>query len=212
METPKTKKLDTLVRAAQLGKSEAFGHIVSRYQSMAYASAYAQTGDFHLAQDAAQEAFIEAFLCLDTLREPAAFPAWFRRFVVKHSDRQLRKSRPLVMDPAEIQTLPSDLPNPEVLFTQQQTRHEVRDAINALPSAQREAIALFYLEGYSQKEIAKFLGVSVGTVGKRLYDARKGLKKRMENMVKETLQQNQPDESFATRVRFFIALKQLQHC
>ena len=208
METPKTEKLDTLVRAAQLGKSEAFGHIVSRYQSMAYASAYAQTGDFHLAQDAAQEAFIEAFLCLDTLREPAAFPAWFRRFVVKHSDRQLRKSRPLVMDPAEIQTLPSDLPNPEVIFTQQQTRHEVRDAINALPSAQREAIALFYLEGYSQKEISKFLGVSVGTVGKRLYDARKGLKKRMENMVKETLQQNQPDESFATRVRFFITLKQ----
>lgn len=107
-----TEKLDNLVQAAQLGKSEAFGHIVSRFQNMAYASAYAQIGDFHLAQDAAQEAFIEAFLCLDNLREPAAFPGWFRRFVIKHSDRQLRKSRALVMDPVEIQSLPSDLPSP----------------------------------------------------------------------------------------------------
>ena len=48
------EELDGLVRAAQRGESEAFGRIVVRFQNMAYASAYAQLGDFHLAQDAAQ--------------------------------------------------------------------------------------------------------------------------------------------------------------
>ena len=38
------EKLDALVRAAQQGKNEAFGHIVTRFQNMAYASAYAQLG------------------------------------------------------------------------------------------------------------------------------------------------------------------------
>ena len=69
------------------------------------------------------------------------------------------------MDPAEIQTLPSDLPNPEVIFTQQQTRHEVRDAINALPSAQREAIALFYLRGIHKRKSRSF-----GCVGRNRWE------------------------------------------
>ncbi|MBT4504689.1 MAG: sigma-70 family RNA polymerase sigma factor, partial [Gemmatimonadetes bacterium] len=200
-------ELDGLVRAAQRGESEAFGRIVVRFQNMAYASAYAQLGDFHLAQDAAQEAFIDAYLSLGNLREPAAFPGWFRRFVVKHSDRQLRKTRHLSLDPEEIQAMPSGLPNPEALFMRRQHRQTVREAVAALPERQREAIALFYLEGYSQKEVAQFLGTTVGAVGKRLYDARKGLEKRMQNMVKESLNENKPDESFAARVQFFIALK-----
>jgi DNA-directed RNA polymerase specialized sigma24 family protein len=91
--------LDLLVQAAQQGDNGAFGHIVNRFQHMAYASAYAQVGDFHLAQDVAQEAFIDAYLSLGNLRQPAAFPGWFRRFVVKHSDRVLRKSNQISLDP-----------------------------------------------------------------------------------------------------------------
>ena len=127
--------------------------------------------------------------------------------MVKNSDRQLRKARHLSVDPEEIQGMPSGLPNPEALFMRRQRRQNVREAVAALPERQREAIALFYLEGYSQKEVAQFLGTAVGTVGKRLYDARKGLEKRMQNMVEESLNENKPDESFATRVQFFIALK-----
>jgi len=46
---------------------------------MAYAYAYAMLGDFYLAEDAAQRAFISAWRKLGQLRQPEAFPGWFRR-------------------------------------------------------------------------------------------------------------------------------------
>ena len=84
-------ELRTQVMAAQHGDAEAFGEIVGRFRAMAVATGYAMLGDVHLAQDAAQDAFIEAYLSLNALREPAAFPGWFRRIVHKNADRQLRK-------------------------------------------------------------------------------------------------------------------------
>src|SRR5215475_7493380 len=71
-------ELQALIRAAQDGDKDAFGQVVMRFQDMAYASAYATVGDACLAQDIAQEAFLDAYLNLSKLRDPAAFPGWFR--------------------------------------------------------------------------------------------------------------------------------------
>ena len=77
-----------------------FGQIVVRYQDMAYGCAYAVLGDFHLAEDAAQEAFVEAYRKPADLREPKAFPGWFRKVVLKHCDRFVRRKRvPTVRQP-----------------------------------------------------------------------------------------------------------------
>src|SRR6266567_5720918 len=62
-------ELQALVRAAQDGDKDAFGQVVRRFQDMAYASAYATVGDACLAQDIAQEAFLEAYLNLSKLRD-----------------------------------------------------------------------------------------------------------------------------------------------
>ncbi|MBV7336789.1 hypothetical protein KFU94_52880 [Chloroflexi bacterium TSY] len=67
-------ELVPIVTAAQLGDGQAFGQIVHRFQDMAFACAYAMLGDPGLAQDAAQEAFLDAHQSLTKLREPAAFP------------------------------------------------------------------------------------------------------------------------------------------
>ena len=64
-------ELSLLVIAAQQGDKDAFGQIVNRFQDMAYASAYALVGDPGLAQDIAQEAFLDAYLHLAKLRDPA---------------------------------------------------------------------------------------------------------------------------------------------
>ena len=85
--------LSTLVKAAQGGDLKAFENIVGLFQNMAYASAYSMLNDAQLAEDVAQEAFIEAYLELSKLREPAAFPGWFRRIVFKQCDRFTRGIR-----------------------------------------------------------------------------------------------------------------------
>jgi len=71
------KDTESLVRAARAGDLAAFSGIVRKFQDMGYGCAYAILGDFHLAEDVTQEAFIEAYRNLPKLRSAAAFPAWF---------------------------------------------------------------------------------------------------------------------------------------
>ena len=66
------KKLRVLVNRTRSGDLEAFGRIVRRFQDMAYGYAYSILGDSHLAEHAAQEAFLEAYRQLPNLRKPEA--------------------------------------------------------------------------------------------------------------------------------------------
>ncbi len=201
--------LCSLVTTAQRDDLDAFGMIVERFQDMAYASAYALLGDFHLAQDAAQEAFIDAYLSLPKLREPVAFPGWFRRIVFKHSDRLIR-SKHLATAPLEAAAvIPSAELGPAAAVEAHEMQELIRQAIETLPENERLVTALFYIKDYSHKEIADFLELPVTTVKKRLHDARKHLKKRITDMVRDYLQETRPsqDTRLSNAVQFFIAVR-----
>lgn len=75
------------------GDREAFGQIITHFQDMAVGYAFSELGDVHQAEDAAQESFLQAFVDLAQLRDPSAFPGWFRKIVYKHCDRIRRKRR-----------------------------------------------------------------------------------------------------------------------
>jgi len=70
-------ELDLLIIRAQAGDLDAFGTLVQRFQDMAVGYAYSILGDFHLAQDAAQEAFIEAYRNLGRVYGALVFPPGF---------------------------------------------------------------------------------------------------------------------------------------
>ncbi len=76
---------ELVVRAANAAvrdeRIDAFGELVERFRDMACGYAYSVLGDFHLAEDAAQDAFVVAYRNLQQLRYPEAFPGWFRRIV-----------------------------------------------------------------------------------------------------------------------------------
>ena len=194
------KELKSQITRAQTGDLQAYSQIVQRFQDMAYGYGYAILGDFHLAQDAAQEAFIQAYRDLPKLSEPAAFPGWFRRIVLKHCDRITRRKHvPTTPIDAAAATTASQL-TPAQAAEKHEMQQNVLHAIRSLPDHQRTATTLFYINGYSQNEIAQFLEVPVTTVKKRLHDSRNSLKERMIHMVEETLHNNAPDEQFSTRI------------
>ena len=90
------EELTTLIARARHGDHSAYESIVHRFQDMAVGYGCAVLGDLQLAEDAAQEAFLNAYRDLPALRDPAAFPGWFRRIVLKHVDRIRRSRRPQV--------------------------------------------------------------------------------------------------------------------
>lgn len=83
----------TATQAAPEEKAEAFAELVGAFQDMAYGCAYAILGDAHLAEDAAQEAFITAWREIGKLEHPQAFPAWFKRIVLTQCNRLTRRKR-----------------------------------------------------------------------------------------------------------------------
>lgn len=189
------------VKKAQQGDLNAFDELVKHFRDMAVGYAYSILGDFQLAEDAAQEAFIRAFHDLQSLKEPAAFPAWFRRIVFKYCDRQLRKKRVPTVPLERIHHLPDDNESPSEIVDRQNTQNAVRESVNSLPEHERETTTLFYINGYSIAEVGEFLEVPVSTVKSRLHSARAKLKERMIKMVSEFLTNSAPDEQFNAKVR-----------
>ena len=202
--------LHSLVTAAQNGDLDAFGRIVQRFQGMAYTTAYAMLEDAHLAEDVAQEAFIEAYLNLPKLREPAAFPGWFRRIVFKQGDRVLRGKHlaTIPLEPVTTFDIALDELNPVHLAENHEMQGFVRSVIEGLPEHERIVTLLFYTDGYALKDIATFLEIPITTIKKRLYDARKRLKERLMNEVRDTLRGQQlHSEYYPDKIRLLIAIR-----
>ncbi len=201
------EQLPALVKRAQQGDLDAFGTLVTRFQDMAHAHAYAVLGDAYLAEDAAQEAFIDAYLSLPRLRESAAFAPWFRRIVFKHAERFVR-GKQIVLVPldatADLSALTLD---PPTLAVQRETIELIRQAVAALPAHERDAVVLHYLMDAPYAEVAALLGVPLSTVKKRLHDARKRLKQRINTMVDVHVQLPSQDDRFTNRVQFLLAVR-----
>lgn len=183
-----------LIEAAQRGDQDAFATLVRRYQDIAVAFATAAVGDYHLAQDAAQEAFAEAHRRLPALRVPRAFGAWFRTIIVKHCDRiTRRRHHPATSLDLALGVASTD-PSPPEVFESAETRAALQRAIAALSEAQRQVVLLHYMADRSQGEIAAFLGVTPNAVKTRLYTARLRLRSHLGD-VERSLQAARPSRS-----------------
>ena len=195
-------ELETLLEEAQHADLEAYGEIVRRFQDMAVGYAYAVLGDFHAAEDAAQEAFIEAYENLARVYDPTAFPSWLRRIVYKHCDRFTRGRRPATVAPDLLAETRSAAPDPSEVLEARELRDRVLAAIRSLPEHERTVTTLYYMDGLSQSQIGQFLEIPEKTVKSRLHSARRRLRERMVDMVEKHLHDERPsrDEDFADTV------------
>ena len=207
--------LSSLVVRAQTGDRAAYDDIVLRFQDMAVGYASALLGDFHLAEDAAQEAFVGAWTELPRLNEPAAFPGWLKRIVFMRCNRVRRKRQPVAIEHAAAESLVTESqeaagslvtadPGEELESRDEKTR--VMGAIGRLPDEERMAVVLFYISTYSHQEVGSFLGLSASTVNNRLRSARKRLRKEMLKMAERALPGQAPsrDGRFAQRVAYLL--------
>lgn len=172
--------LTTLITDAQSHDNHtrrtAFDTLVNQYRGMAYKQALLILRDTNMADDAVQDAFITAYLHIDKLREPEAFPAWLRRIVMTQCDRLIRGKTPIVVPLDVRENLLAERPSVESLVEAQEMQDQLHFAIDALPDHERVVTEGFYMQGQSQKELAENLEIPVTTVKKRLQYARDHLR------------------------------------
>ncbi|MGQ0642960.1 MAG: sigma-70 family RNA polymerase sigma factor [Gemmatimonadaceae bacterium] len=197
---------------AQTVDEAPFAELVHMFQDLAVAYATWLLRDYHLAEDAVQEAFVDTYRLLPWLREPAAFPHWFRTIVFKQCDRLTRrKGRWLSGLDAALEIASSD-PSPQEKLEMHETRASLRAAIGTLSEAEQQVVLLYYMGDHSQQAIAKFLDITPNAAKTRLYSARRRLRNHMAN-IEENLNAARPsgDPKFAEKIRLMIqpeALKQ----
>ncbi|VAW37564.1 hypothetical protein MNBD_CHLOROFLEXI01-2057 [hydrothermal vent metagenome] len=175
-------ELEQVVNSARNGRNskesrqQAFADLVGQFYETAFRWAYTRLKDADLAQDAVQEAFVVAYQKLSQLKEAKAFAGWFKQIVLSQTYRLLRDTRPLTHALRLSQEMAAPEPSLAALVENDELKEKVMMAVHALPEKEQIVTRMFYLNGYSQKEIARLLELPLTTVKKRLQYARRNLR------------------------------------
>lgn len=189
--------LPELVGRAAAGDSTAQSALIVTYGSLARSTALRLVDDRHSAEDVVQEAFLEVFATLHQLQRPEAFPAWVRLAVRKHAERHRRRRR----HTEPLADVPDPSPAADEVVDRQLVASLVRTALATARDNDRRLLELRYLADWSIKDLAGALGVSDGTVRKRLHDARHRLRPALRDITTRRQETAMPDyESLLGRV------------
>jgi RNA polymerase sigma factor (sigma-70 family) len=161
-------KLPELIAAAKAGDRMAFSVLLERDVALAYRAALAVLGSGDDARDAVQEASLRAWQRLPDLREPSAWPYWYRRIAVRAAIDQARQRH----RGREV-SLPTDLnngqhPDPAPASDERLT---ILAALSRLSLDDRAVLGLRYGADLEVPDIAATLGIRLGTAKARLHRA-----------------------------------------
>jgi RNA polymerase sigma-70 factor (ECF subfamily) len=155
---------DRPVRARR-GDARAYESLVQEHQAIAFRTAYLITGSAADAEEAAQEAFVRAWLALKRFRQGADFRPWLLAIVANEARNRVRNRRRREglaeraahelawQPPSEEPALPGD--------------GQLREALAALPERDRSVLACRYVLDLGEEETAAVLGIARGTVKSR---------------------------------------------
>lgn len=173
-----------LIACAQQGDRQAFTELVCRHQDSIVSLIYRMCGDIHLAEDAAQEAFVRVWQNLNSYKPQYAFRSWLYRIGANAALDALRRERPTAG--LDTVTLADHDAGPEQSVEQNQRAAYVRQAIARLSPPLRMVLVLREYQELGYQEIADALDIPVGTVMSRLNAARAQLRRELLVLSEET--------------------------
>lgn len=163
------------------GEQSAYEILVKRYQSAVVSSALSITKSRFMAEDTAQDAFVTAWMKLNTLQEPKKYGSWVCRISKNCALNMISRYRSfLPLDVVDNLNITADAAeNPAELYALSEDRNEVAKTVDSLPEKVRQIIQLHYFEDLSIAEIADRMRISAGTVKWHLHDGRKRIRKEL---------------------------------
>lgn len=165
-----------LIAKAQTGDRSAYGELVRQHHQGVIDVVYRMCGDTHLAEDAAQDAFIQAWLHLPSFRPGTSLRNWLYRIAVNAALDTLRRAPKTPFADLETLAMPDPQAGPEAALLQKERSLAVQKALSSLPEASRAVLVLREYGSLSYQEISSALDIPLGTVMSRLNYARERLK------------------------------------
>jgi RNA polymerase sigma-70 factor (ECF subfamily) len=178
-----------LVEQAKAGLSSAFGELYEHHRSKIYRCAFRILRNKQDAEDVVQKSFQCAFVDLHRFRGDSAFATWVTRIAINEALMMLRRMRVTTslfetndndVNPTSTIDLPDNRPTPEQAFAEKERRAVVAHAISRLRKNLRTVAQLRELQGLSNAETARRLGLTVTAVKGRTFHARRHLREHLE--------------------------------
>jgi RNA polymerase sigma factor (sigma-70 family) len=193
-----------LVTASLAGDREAFGRIVERYQRLLCSLAYSATGCLSESEDLAQDAFLDAWRQLSTLREPEKLRPWlcgilrYKVSRLRRSDDKEPSRRAESLDVAD--EVPSGDESSMDLAMDKEEQAILWSALQQVPELYREPLVLYYREHRSVEHVAAALDLTEDAVKQRLARGRRILQERVLSFVEGALSRSSPGRVFTMNV------------
>ena len=176
----------TLIDSCLAGRREVFGQLVERYQNRLFHSLLHLLGSTEDAQDAAQDAFVQAFEKLASFRGQSQFYSWLFRIAFNTAVSAKRKTKRMSvsldarreasgLEPSDVN--PSTEPSYALDVSDRQRL--VQQALAELSEEFRTALVLKEMDGMSYEEISDAVDVPLGTVRSRIHRARLELRDKL---------------------------------
>lgn len=178
---------EVLIRRITAGETHLFPMLVEPYVRAANAAVYAVLEQRPDAEDAMQQAVLQAFCKLGQLRSHRLFRPWLLQIATNEARLIRRHGRRFPLDPLENEESAVFLPAPLIdrhalpseNCEQAELRKVLNEAIQSLPAKYREVVFLRQIEELSTKDAAAILGISPNGVKARLHRARRRLRERL---------------------------------
>lgn len=172
------------VNAALQGDQDAYAELVYTHQNAVYNLCYRMLGERVEAEDAAQEAFLRAYMNLSRYDPSRSFKTWILSIASNYCIDRLRRRRLLWLslddEPvADRLALHSDEPEPEPAMLNSEYSQVIQGMLNELSPDYRAVVVLRYWYDYSYAEIANIMDTTESAVKSRLFRARQALAEKM---------------------------------
>lgn len=179
------------IKKVKKGDQDAFADIVEYHKDKLYQLCYRMLGNREEAQDAAQEAFIRAYVNIHSYDSSKNFSTWLYRIATNLCIDKIRKKKPDYYLDAEVAgteglNMYSQIAADQALPEDELERGELQDLIQSeilkLPEKYRTVIVLKYIDELSLKEISEILELPIGTVKTRIHRGREALRNRLRHL------------------------------
>ena len=166
-----------LILQARRGEREAFGELVTRYQTSAFNVCYRILHERGEAEDLAQETFIRAYDRIHTFDIEREFGPWIRRVAANLCLNHLEGQKVTAELDDERDADPAQLP--ESVQEVKERSEAIRQALSSLPAHYRIVVELRHYQELSYEEIAEELKIPLSDVKSHLFRARKILAEKL---------------------------------